>query len=273
MDWDLGKTDLSLIAISTAVVILLGGILLVAAAFRYEILNYRETRLYVQILGVMATVILVSVYLQIILNRQRSETRERRSRLYEDMIREVVQPALEAVEENKNRIQSARWNETVHRASYNTISRDLGADAAEIDRFSSEYGDIYQKMEEHDSKMNDVLSLGTQLHYQLEILIEREFFELEGAPSSNDIDPGLFAEYLLNGRSPQADSDVTKIWVENIEELSNIRDEELSPNYSGFKELREEYIELSRELSSDLREIRDELRTEYGLTIDSVRTE
>lgn len=263
MNFELDEVGRSLAALGVAIFILLLGVVLVLIAFRYGIFSYRETQIYVQIMGVFATVVLVAVYLQSIYQQRREETRRRESRLYEDMIREVVQPAIEIVDENKKNIETIDWAGDGDPA-LETISRDIGADAAEIDRFASEHSDVYRKMENHDAKLQDLVSSGSHLHFNIKEYIKK----------SDDVDtfwrtkydPANLAVRFLN-------VDFVRIGVEHYGEWSELRAQiegEFSEDLEVFEELQDEYENICWDLSNELRAIRDDLRTEYGLTIESV---
>lgn len=237
----------------------------------YEVGNFsiEASTLYVQSLSVIATTSVVAVYLINIIRDEEEEEWRSEGQLMEDMTREVIRPAISVLEENIQLIQTASVNwEKEGGSVIRLLLPGIDADEREIERLQRHYPDVYKKMQTHYDKRKDLVRASspviTTLSMEIEHLLENENIDIS---NWGTIDASYeYAKYIMNSDWPDHRSPLYDPWIEYNQDFRSFTDE-IDADFEAFREKEEEYLVFALELESDLRDVREELREKYRISL------
>lgn len=236
-------------------------------------LTGQQARVIVSALGVLATVSLVSESLgpstltTIRQNRKTIEDleRDRLKPIYRDLIREIVVAA-------RNNISNVEWsleNAKIMRNAFGDLHlteiTPLNLNPVLQKKFGSEFEETYVLMEEIDGEISAIKELAIEISEDLESTFVEVLEDIEANPEPEP----LSKKVVSPGLSVRSNNYTDNYWDAEQEQIINILFENHYEHYYEFR-LREHQLHKKLDkLNSDLITIEEELRTEYGIPIES----
>lgn len=257
------------------------GILLVLLIFvvpilgaTWEVWSITVSQLIIAGFGALGTVVLAVLTVVTLQQNQKlveERRKEREEPLQRDVLREIVWPAIDVIDENKTKLRDENFQWT-KAGGAEPPGLDLERIAGENDRviddwFVDGFPDVTETLVEYDD-------LVFRLDRKARAVIDGMETPLENYLDENDIVDGEgeavrhtdVLEYLLTGDMPARDSGRPNWWVDNKDEFKKIVWDNAEDDYEGFLDTRQELFNYSNNVRKSLIGVRKNLEYGYGIS-------
>ena len=242
------------------------------------ILSETMTRLLMSGLGVLGTVLLATLtFLTLLDNRILTQERvkERKKPLQRDMIENIVRPAIDALNNNKELVKEEGFNwlaaDYTDSDEFEMVNLDLKMigyrrDLVMSDRFADEFPDVVDEMTQYDEYLIDLDKCAFEYITGSRDAISEH---IESSQITDDNGEVLNADdalhFLLVGDRPSRDDERPNWWVNHKGEFKRIAAENAGEYYDMFYESRRKVFNYTNQVRQSLIEVRRETEPEYGI--------
>lgn len=262
----------SIVLLSVALMSVFLGIVFIIFGYQSGTYSLDLASLYLQAVGVIATTLFVAVYL-LIIERELEEGRwEKESQLMEDMVRQVVQPAIEQAAFNKRILREGRvdWNSGQEWEELELLL-DIEAEPVEVRRFERYYPEKYELLKHHDAVLKELDTHSSQVLIALRGRISGFLANIDHSADKQSIGEvsNLLALALMNDTRPPFEHVAFNIYTEHFDSLQKLP-EDVEADFEEFEKLLEDYNDLCEAIEFELRRIRNDLRNEYHISLETI---
>lgn len=230
-------------------------------------------------IGAFGTVLLATITLLTLVDNRilvQERIKEREKPLMEDMLRKIVWPAVEIVDENKDKLGSEDmdWSKAAgpfDDREFEMINVNLEpiarrGDPITSDRFVEKFQNTTNKMIEYDKKIMRLDKLAGNIFENLRSPISEYIEDHEITYESHKlVDPDDVINFLLIGDKPARDDDRPDFWVENKDKFKRIAWNHDEKNLEEFYNVNRELFNYSNVVREALVEVREEIEPEFGI--------
>ena len=277
MDSDSYPTHL--LGLVAVIALLLAWTVFIVFGYYQGILQNNSTQIYLQAGGVIATTVLIGIYLLLILQERQEAEEERLRWLFADVISQVIDPARERAFENRNKLESGQFDWTVADpvGELSTLSRDLGTESAHIGRFEERFPDLYEDLEYHDNELRvELVRTGQEIRDEIKGPLEDYFKKNPVAFSRTDkeLADRMIRIHLNEGNywkpgGPIENTEYKK-YLQHSTNISEIIEQESETEFEDYIQLRTKYVEFCTSIYKRLGNTKDKIRQDYPIPSDQL---
>lgn len=236
-----------------------------------------EVRIILLGIGIMANLLLVSAYVLTLIQNRRMDIREREKPLKKDVLSQVIQPAITAMDENRKRLFTPElstfpgrlftfkffFDEEEYLRRY--LQQPIFVNESQPQkRFLQDETELIEMMDQHDELLFDFLKLEYRLKTDLVECIIREV----GYENAESVDVGEISVILLRGFAPGEDHSEYDFWKENQNEIEEVVFELRYETqiYRKYSRMRREYSNFTEDLETELKKYEENIQRSYGIS-------
>lgn len=212
--------------------------------------------------------------------------KDREKPVVTDVLAEVVQPAIEQLEDNTDRLESGNigWKEGYGNELDHPLPDSDGPTA--MSWFKEEYPTLYDRIcppelaensssdednSEYTKQLNRLQEATVELVNEIEKPVESKLSQVNSSlsPDSNGTaQPNVLVRLLINNRdvTQMDEHNYQSFWRDFGDEFRDLMQEEAGVNLIEFNQSKNDLLDLSKTLEDDLTKIRSDLQEEYGIS-------
>jgi hypothetical protein len=225
--------------------------------------------------GAVGTVLLATLtfitisYNQVLVNER---LKERQKNLEIDLSKKIIWPAFDAVSDNRERIRNGDidWMDAdvppTEDEIKDTILETIAfpEDPVTAERFSNRYPEVAERMCEYDKTLLRLESNAQKIIREVKPHITDHIYEGGVLEDSQPVDQGKVINNILNKRH-MVRADQPDWWRDNRSDFLDLVWDHAGGEYKEFKNYRNELLDSSISLESELKEIRKDIEPDYGI--------
>ncbi|MBX0284746.1 hypothetical protein EGH22_00245 [Halomicroarcula sp. F28] len=254
--------------------ILAGSVLLILgtiSAYVFDWLSSQTVQLLIAGTGALGTVLLASLTLLTLLdNRElvKEHKKQRRKPIQKNILRLIVLPAIEVVDENKEKLFDPRfiWAAT-NDSELPEVDLELIAERGDpvlSDEFVDSYPDVVDTMMKYDDKVLELDELSNEFTEETEEPLSKYLQQKPIKDSDGSIVQAFYAQNIILLRTDDSFS-APDWWNEHKEEISRIAFEHAGEEYEEFRKVRNDLFNYSNAVRDTLIDTRKSIELEYGI--------
>lgn len=246
------------------------------------------TRLFITSLGVFGTLVLAAATFLSVRQNIHSVNemeREREKPIVKDEILKVIQPAIDALKGNVERMESDYGPDWIYSDSrtYNPGGEtdrvsSVFADPAPVAmaRLQESRPDLWSELENHEKLVKSMCDIGQQIMDEVTVPLQTCAHELDWQLPESDKQRNL--RVLVSAALKDLDefgesSEYYELWAKHGSEITNLVQSLAKDEIEELRQLETQWGDLCEELSADLEEYKIQLQEEYGISESTIDEE
>lgn len=201
--------------------------------------------------------------------------KEREKPLQRDMLEKIVWPAIDTLDENRQKLNSEDFNwlnsDTKDKDGLEPVNvglKQIGerGDPVTSDRFVEAYPEVADKLVKYDEQLVTLDKYACEcIECTREPIAEYFSSVYLGQSYLSPVEVDDVLNYLLVGDRPGRDDERPDWWTEHKQEFKRIAGECAGAHYEKFHKQRRKVFNYSNEVRRSLVEVREDIEQEYGI--------
>lgn len=208
--------------------------------------------------------------------------KERDKPLQQDMLAKIVWPAIDAVDENQQKIRNENfnWIAADYEGELELVNIDMEmiaerGDPVTSDRFVENYPEVAEQMRQYDKSLMRLDKCAYKYiqrvrkpmsdYIHAEKIQKTESSVIEVGEIEDLVEADAAMNYLLIGDRPSREENRPKWWANHKQEFKKIAYQNAEEYCQIFKDLQTKVVNDSNDVRRSLVQVREDIETEYGI--------